>query len=419
MSKKHKAKFHLLILPIIMSLMILKPGQLVAQTEIGFLMPKGVDRVEVPFEKFSNLIVIPVQINDVLTLKFIIDTGAESIILTEKLFAEMLGFDFVREINIHGPGIIDSVKAFVASNVNISLPGGISGNGLNLLVLERDYLELHKNLGEEVYGIIGYDLFSRFVISIDYDDGIMTLQRPSSYKPRRFMEALPLQIEGTKPYVLSAFHQKDQADTLKLMVDTGASHAALLDVSTMDHIVMPDKLVATRLGRGLAGEIPGYIGRIDKCAIGNLKFDDVIISIPEEGAYIKAIKRGSRHGTIGGDILSRLNVVFDYPNEKLYIRKGRSYSDPFEYNMSGMTLITEGSQLDSLVVIEVLKKSPAHHAGIRVGDQVLKINGMNLNSATISEINALLRRKHGLKVKVVILRGDRKIKKRFKLKRLV
>lgn len=402
-----------------LTLSLLPKGQAIAQTQIGFRMPEGVNKTEIKFEKLSNLIVIPVTLNNSITVKFILDTGAESVIVTEKLFADILGLDFVREINIFGPGIIDSVKAFVATNATLSLPNGVIGDGLNLLVLEKDYLELHKNLGEEVYGILGYDFFKRFVVEIDYDEQLLTLYRPEIYRPKKSFSELDISIRDTKPYIISKFSQDDKSDTVRMMVDTGASHAVLLDMEATDHLVLPERVEPTRLGRGLGGEIQGYIGRLDECGLGDFSFENVLISIPQQGAYTQAIKRGSRHGTIGGDLLSRFDVVFDYRGEKMYLRKGKYYSYDFEYNMSGMSVLSDGVNLDSIIVIEVVKDTPAHKADIRRGDKILKVNGYQFRDIKISEINTLLRKKHGMKVRMIILREGDRIKKEFRLERLI
>lgn len=420
MNKKHPPKdvFYYMAW-LALTLVILLPENAISQSNIGFTMSDKVDKVEVKFERFSNLIVVPVKLNNSITIKFILDTGAESAILTERVFAEILGLNFVREINIFGPGIIDSVKAFVASDVKISLSDQVDGNALNILVLEEDYLELHKNLGEEVFGILGYDLFSRFVVDINYDTKIITLTRPDKYRVKRSYKRMDIKIIDTKPYVITTFKQGKESDTVRMMVDTGASHAALLDMSATDHLVLPSKVIPTRLGRGLGGEIQGYIGRLDRCTLGGFEFDKMLISIPEQGAYTKAIKRGSRHGTIGGDLLSRFNVVFDYSNEKIYLRKGKNFNAPFENNMSGLSFLAEGEELDSIKVIAVEMNTPAQRADIRKGDIVLKINGYNLKNSSMSNINALLRKKTGLRIRAIILRDGEKIKKDFRLERLI
>ncbi|MEL7006646.1 MAG: hypothetical protein AAFN93_28560, partial [Bacteroidota bacterium] len=50
--------------------------------------------------------------------------------------------------NITGPGIIDSVEAYVATNVGLALPGGVRGQKMSILVLKEDYLKLQENLGD-------------------------------------------------------------------------------------------------------------------------------------------------------------------------------------------------------------------------------------------------------------------------------
>ncbi|MCE2895924.1 MAG: hypothetical protein LW721_15935, partial [Flammeovirgaceae bacterium] len=52
-----------------------------SQTQVlGFSMPPGVEKVEIPIEIHNNLVVVPVIINNQLPLKFIIDTGVRTAI---------------------------------------------------------------------------------------------------------------------------------------------------------------------------------------------------------------------------------------------------------------------------------------------------------------------------------------------------
>ncbi|MEQ8683324.1 MAG: aspartyl protease family protein, partial [Cyclobacteriaceae bacterium] len=100
-----------------------------AQSRIGFHLPYGEKSVEIPIELYSNLIAIPVTINGYLTLKFILDSGAESVILTEKLFGDFLGLDYSRTIDISGPGVEDSLRAYVATNIQDKLQREITIDG--------------------------------------------------------------------------------------------------------------------------------------------------------------------------------------------------------------------------------------------------------------------------------------------------
>jgi len=389
------------------------------QREFGFKMPGKRKKIEIPFELHNNLVVIPVTVNRFLTLKFILDTGVETAILTEKLYADILEVNYLREITIAGPGIVDSVQAFVANEATFALPGGIVGTNMNMLVLKKDYLQLSENIGEDVHGIIGYDIFSRFVVEIDYDESIITLYDPKKYRKNKRSVVVPIEVIGSKPFVDATIKQGDEKTELSVMVDTGASHAALLDYQYINGIDMPNKTIETKLGRGIAGEIPGYVGRMDHVQIDNFEFDKMLVSAPFEGAYNKVIKRGARVGTFGGDLLTPFHVTFDYLNEKVYLKKGREYYDDFEFDMSGLTVNSVGENLDTLKVISVDKNTPAALADIREGDIIHSINGRTLRTHRLSDIFALLRSKDGKKIVVRIDRDGERLRKKFYLKRAI
>ncbi|SNS42081.1 PDZ domain-containing protein [Ekhidna lutea] len=389
------------------------------QKEFGFKMPEDVRKIEFPFEQHNNLIIIPITINRFLTLKFILDTGVENAILTEKLYADILDVNYIREITIDGPGLVDSVEAYIANEVTFSLPGGVIGHNMSMLVLKEDYLKLSENLGDDVHGIIGYDIFSRFIVDINYDDNVITLYNPAKFKKNRRSVEVPISIRGTKPFINASITQDGKKANLDIMIDTGASHAALIDYNYLDGVDLPEKTITTRLGRGIAGEIPGHVGRMDSVTINCFDFNKMLVSAPFEGAYNKLIKRGARVGTFGGELLNRFNVTFDYASEKIYLTKSDKHKDPFEFDMSGMALNAIGPSLDTLKVVNVDKGGPAFQADIREGDIIKSINGRSLRSHTLSEIYSLLQSKDGKKIKCKILRDGEKLKIKFRLKRVI
>lgn len=389
------------------------------QKEFGFKMPNNVKKITIPFEQHNNLIIIPVTLNRFLTLKFILDTGVESAILTEKVYADIIDVNYVRDIIIDGPGLIDSVEAYIANQVTFSLPGGIVGQNMNLLVLKEDYLKLSESIGDDVHGIIGYDIFSRFVVNIDYDDNEITLINPKKFKKNKRSIEVPMKINGTKPFLNATIKQKDQESNLDIMIDTGASHAALIDYNFLDGMDIPEETIVTRLGRGIAGDIPGHVGRMDSVQIESFEFSQMLVSAPFDGAYNKVIKRGARIGTFGGELLNRFDVTFNYQDNKLYLSKGDKYNDDFEYDMSGLSLNATGKDLDTLSVVSVDKDTPAYLADIRAGDVIHSINGKNLRTNTLSEIYTLLQSKDGRKIRCKIFRDGEKIKTVFYLRRII
>ncbi len=87
-------------------------------------------------------------------------------------------------------------------------------------MLEEDYLELRNYLGADVQGILGYELFSRFIVTIDYEKKEMILQRPEKFKPSRKAQKLKISVEDTKPYIRTRVGVTDSTSVnAKLLID--------------------------------------------------------------------------------------------------------------------------------------------------------------------------------------------------------
>ena len=117
---------------------------------LGFKISKvNQKRVDIPFELHNNLIVVTVILNDRLPLKFILDTGVRTAILTDKSISDFLNINYSRRRPIYGTGGEKIVDAYIATNVTIELPG-VRGTGHALFVLDEDLLQLRNYLGVEV-----------------------------------------------------------------------------------------------------------------------------------------------------------------------------------------------------------------------------------------------------------------------------
>jgi len=385
---------------------------------LGFSLAYGKKKVEIPIEIQNNLVIIPVVLNDALPLKFILDTGVRTAILTQKTFTDILNLVYARKYTISGPGGENVVDAYVTNNVSLGLPG-VHGKGHAMLVLGHDYLELRNYLGTDVHGILGYELFSRFIVQIDYERKILTLMVPERFRRKRKYQVIPMTIQDTKPYVvLPIVLENGQTLNAKLLVDSGASHGLLLEPTSNDIIQVPENAVSSLIGRGLGGEIVGKVGRIKSVSMGSYHLDEVIANFPDPNSYIDSIKMGNifRNGSVGGEILSRFTVIFSFPSEKMYLKKNSSFKRKFYYNLSGITLKAKGAQLNTFEITEVRDKSPSQTAGIQPGDIVLTLNGISVRELDLNTMNGFLNSKPGRKIKLEISRNGEKIKKEFELK---
>ncbi len=391
------------------------PGAL-GQT-LGFGLADGRKRVRIPIEVYNNLVIVPVVLNDALPLKFILDTGVRTAILTQKSFSDILNLDYSRKYSISAPGGQQIIDAYITNNVSLELPG-VLGRGHAMLVLGEDYLELRNYLGTDVHGILGYELFSRFIVEIDYERKLLTLTLPSAFKKRRRFQTIPIRIEDTKPYMTTSVVLDDGTQlTAKLLVDSGASHGLMLEPTSDRRIHVPDSTISSIIGRGLGGEITGKVGRIQMLRMGTYEIDDVIASFPDPNSYFDSLKLGAtgRNGAVGGEVLSRFTVIYNFPREEMYIKKNASFRKKFHYNLSGLTIKAKGSRLNVFEVIEVREKSVSDLAGVLAGDLIVNINGYNAAILDLNTLNGFFNNKPGKRIRLTVNRNGTLLKLNFEL----
>ena len=201
------------------------------------------------------------------------------------------------------------------------------------------------------------------------------------------------------------------------MVDTGASHGLFLDTESNSKIVVPEKNVECVIGRGLAGLIMGRTARINSLRIGKYQINDMIANFPDGLALKDTVKSGRvyRNGSLGGEVLSRFQVIFDFPREKIYLKAKRGFYRKSYYNMSGLTVKADGERLRDFEITEVRKSSAADKVGVLVGDKIISINGYSTNEMDLSEVNNYFSTKPGKRIRMVLIRKNQTIEKEFRL----
>ena len=385
---------------------------------LGFTLPAGKKKMTIPFVLSNNLIIVPVLFNNQIPLKFIVDTGVRTSLLMDKTISDILGLPYTRRYTISGPGGEKLISALITNNITIHLPPDITGKGHSVLVLEEDYLQLKNQIGFEVHGILGYELFSRFIIKINYEKNELTFIDPKYFKKPRSYETMKITVEDTKPYVIADGQFNDSTTIkLKLMVDTGASHCLMLDPQAPG-IQIPEKNVAGVIGRGLGGDITGKTGRLKSLGLGKFILNNPIANFPNPEVYMDSIRATDifRHGTLGGEALNRFTVIFDYSDEKLFIKKNLNFRSDFRFNMSGLGIEARGLKLRSYVITDVRKGSAGEQAELKKEDKLIRIKSIPAENYTLTEIIELLNMRAGKKINLEIDREGFRLKKTLVLK---
>jgi len=362
-----------------------------------------------PFKVYSNLIVVPVTIDNSDTLNFILDTGVNSIFITDPKVGEKLGLEYVREILISGAGEEKPLSAFVSID-HLFKMGNITGYRQNMVILSEDILQLSEFIGVQIHGIFGHSLFEHFVVTIDFSNLMLNIIEFDRFRYRkRYGEKYPIVVTESKPYTDAITITESDSSTKKvrLVIDTGAGHALLLN-SEEGHIQLPEKVIRANLGRGLNGEIFGSIGRIPKVSIGKHEMNDVIASFPDSLSFSMKFPttEDNRQGSIGGEFLRRFKVTLNYREGYMALKPSkRRLKQRFEHDMSGLDIRAHQDELSRFYVKEVVPDSPAYLAGIRENDELIFINREPAFSYSITEIYRLLSKKEGKVVAIFYRRN--------------
>ncbi len=107
-------------------------------------------------------------------------------------------------------------------------------------------------------------------------------------------------------------------------------------------------------------------------------------------------------GLIGGELLRRFKVIFDYTHEWMILEPNGHFWEPFGENMSGLSLISAGPNFEIFKVVRVLEGSPGASAGLREGDILTAIDGKPVTKFTLEQVRQMFRqsgRRHLLGVR--------------------
>ena len=389
------------------------------QTGFVFDNPKK-KSITINFKSSSNLIIIPVAINNSDTLNFILDTGVRYPIITELPFVNKLSLNFLQPINVKGLGEGEQLTAYRSGNNVININGLVAYDQEIHMVINENF-QISHILGIPVHGLIGFNLFKDYVVKIDYADNKITLTKPEyfTYKEKERDIILPLIFEQNKPFVrTSIVTDKNQDVPVKLLVDTGASDALWLSTNSDSRISLPENHIETFLGRGLSGDLYGKKGRIGAIWVGPLGLYEPIVAFPDNELIDQLIGKNERNGTLGAEILRRFFVTMDYPNKRLILRPNGNFKDEFNYNMSGLEVTNPMPGVPIFVVNNIRKNSPAYYAGILENDQIISLNNSSHKTLTLNDINLLFQSHEDKKIKMTILRNGEQVKTEFFLKKM-
>lgn len=385
-----------------------KPADTAAEIHFG----GGAHEAVIPAEVYSQHVFVPVRVNGGETAWLFFDSGAEQSFVSKSL-AEKSGLVFGGALHASGTGE-GSTTMEVAKNAVLSIPGlEVPMSTLNVW----DFSALKPMMGRPWDGSLGYDVISRVVARVDYEHKQITLYDPSTFVASESATALPLRFLGNLPVVrakiLLAGREPIEADCA---VDSGADGLHLTTPFANGNRVMES------MKRTVSASSVGAGGKATKEIAGRLaglQLGPYLLREPP-AAFSPDLKEGllasSEIGAlIGGEILERFTVTFDYPHKRILLEPNSHFSDRFTADQSGLSLLAKGEDYRRFEVDGVESGSPAEAAGIRTGDILTAIDGRPAREFDLDKIGKVFEQA-GRVVRVTIGRNGRILKVNLQLK---
>lgn len=374
----------------------------------------------VPFTEINNLIIFPVVLNESTAMNMILDSGSPFTLILETAGLDELTIKKGKNISIGGLGHGYRIDAY-DSRFNHLKVGKAIKEDTNLILIIDSPINLQKFLGTPVHGVVGYDVLKDFVVEINYTSRKLKFYKHNVFydkKKRKISkhQAFPLTFHERKPYIKAKVGYKSyHVEEANLLVDTGGWDAVWWFEQSQPHIPLPAKNYQDTLGYGINGPITGHRSKTDYIELGEYRFNRPTTSFPDSASLAYAISHESRNGSIGGEILKRFNLIFDYKNQLLYLRPNLNFKNAFHYDMSGLKLEKPFVPLPFLEIVSIRPNSPAYHSGLKKGDLLVSINGNDIKQGELGMVNKLFSSKPGKKITVSLLRDGQKLSKSFYL----
>jgi S1-C subfamily serine protease len=109
------------------------------------------------------------------------------------------------------------------------------------------------------------------------------------------------------------------------------------------------------------------------------------LSLQEKGSFASPAYQGN----IGGGILKRFVVTFDYAKHVMYLKPlPKPVADLDTYDRAGMWI---NAAKGGMEVMDVTANGPAAQAGIEAGDMITRVNGKPAASIPVYELRRMLR----------------------------
>jgi hypothetical protein len=357
---------------------------------IDFAIAGGKSATTFPIQVINNHIFLQARVDGKGPYRFVFDTGGQGI----------LNPDVAAALGIHPAGAMQGGGAGAGTlQTGFAWVPEVQLGGATLTHQSFAILPLGQAMqpveGLHIDGMVGYETAARYLTTIDYRHGTMTLSLPKA-GVRPPGTAVPFVFYDTIPQPVGAVNGLPAS----FEIDTGSRSSLTL----MSPYVAANELakkypskVSGVIGFGIGGPTSGMVTRVRSLTIGSVAVPDVITDLSTDS--MGALADPSVSGNIGGGVLKRFTVTFDYRNRIMYLQKNAIFDKPDSGDHSGLFLAEVPA---GIRILSVLTSTPAAGAGLHARDIILSVNDAPASGLGLIRIRQILSGSVGTPVKLTV-----------------
>jgi hypothetical protein len=240
-------------------------------------------------------------------------------------------------------------------------------------------------------------VFRRFVVEIVYEKRELRLHDPKRYTPDPQLVWVPITFDETTPLIAATLDGVEGEFTL----DTGSRASLTLHApfaKRNDSVKRHGAAVERINGWGVGGPARTRVAMMDGLVLAGHKVPTFTgdIFTGTKGAFAQ----DNVVGNIGGGVLRRFTVTFDYANRRVAFVPNGDFAMVDAPDRSGLWI---NRDRDAFVVVECVAASPCAKAGLKAKDRLVAVDGHPAATFALGDARQILRGAAGAKV---IVRRD-------------
>jgi hypothetical protein len=388
------------------SLTFLPPGE--KAKDFRFLGEARAARI--PMRYGERHVWVKASVNGAPPEEFLLDTGA-SITVVDSAWAAKYGLVLQGEMEGGGAGATGKVRFSELQSLRVAGPDGqgVEMAGQRIAVLPLN-VYIAPYMWREAAGILGYDFISRFVLTVDYENGVLVIEDPEGFEYHGQGQPVPMGLAGNIPVVRAKVDGME--DDFRLDVGSGGSVDLHAPFAAKNGFAQKVEKTVSTVGGGFGGTFPLLACRFKTFEIGPFTVKDPLGSLSQ--ATRGALASEDYAGNIGNRILERFACTFDYSRKTLYLAPNAKLGQRDEYDRFGAQVARRDGRFE---VANVTAGSPAEAAQLRVGDEVRSVAGKPIAGYTQDDLQAAFAgAREGSSVPVEIVRDGKTRKVKVKVK---